>query len=472
MLIPILIIVIAFLLVGAFVGIMLMRRRSGKGNTPGDSAKPGRKVKRPKEKEAALREAQRRLAHNPHDVEGLLAMGDIKYSEEQWAEAYKIYGTLVSLIPSHTEISVFETNVRWGKCAQQTKNMNEALRGYETALRERSSNFEANLGMGQIEYSTGAFEKAIPFLNRARQAQPDNEEVLRLLGLSCFRLKKYKEAAAFLKTAVDMAPEDREALFTLAECYYQTGNAAGSLKIYRSLRSDPALGPSASLAAGSIDAQQHQLDKAIEDFQIGLKAPNIRPELALDIRYRLAVCYLHKNDIANALVYLRSIQATKPNYKDVPGLISRYAEVNANQNLQIYMMGNQNEFQALCKNIVRIYYPHAKVKIGDVSMEKNDWVDIQADVDTPKWSDNVMFRFVRAQGSIGEIIVRDFHAHLKEVKSGKGICVTVGRFTDQAKDFTGARMIDLVEKPKLLALLNKISVGSSAAKPGAAPRKK
>jgi restriction endonuclease Mrr len=79
-----------------------------------------------------------------------------------------------------------------------------------------------------------------------------------------------------------------------------------------------------------------------------------------------------------------------------------------------------------------------------------------------------MFRFIRTQGSIGELIIRDFHSHLKEAKAGKGICITVGNYTDEAKRYTEARLIDLIEKERLQALLNAVDSKPSAA----APRKK
>jgi restriction endonuclease Mrr len=67
-----------------------------------------------------------------------------------------------------------------------------------------------------------------------------------------------------------------------------------------------------------------------------------------------------------------------------------------------------------------------------------------------------MFRFIRTQGSIGELIIRDFHSHLKEVKAGKGVCVAVGAFSEEARRYTEARLIDLIEKEKLTAILNTV----------------
>jgi HJR/Mrr/RecB family endonuclease len=143
-------------------------------------------------------------------------------------------------------------------------------------------------------------------------------------------------------------------------------------------------------------------------------------------------------------------------------LIGKYQELNANKNLQIYTMAPSADFVALCRKIVMTYYQRAKVKIISISVTKNDWADILAEVDTPKWSDLVMFRFIRTQGAIGEMIVREFHNHLKEVKAGKGICITVGSYTEEAHRYTEARLIDLIEKEKFSAMLNNVDARTAA----------
>ena len=119
-------------------------------------------------------------------------------------------------------------------------------------------------------------------------------------------------------------------------------------------------------------------------------------------------------------------------------------------------MSPSADFVALCRKIVMTHFPKAKVKIVNISVTKSDWADILAEVDTSKWSDLIMFRFIRTQGAIGELIVRDFHSHLKEVKAGKGVCVTVGGFSEEAKRYTEARLIDLIEKERFFAILNTV----------------
>jgi restriction endonuclease Mrr len=64
---------------------------------------------------------------------------------------------------------------------------------------------------------------------------------------------------------------------------------------------------------------------------------------------------------------------------------------------------------------------------------------------------------------VGELIVRDFHSHLKEVKAGKGLCLTVGTFSEEAKRYTEARLIDLIDKEKMAAILNTVDARSARA---------
>ena len=216
------------------------------------------------------------------------------------------------------------------------------------------------------------------------------------------------------------------------------------------------MGASACLTCGTINNEGYQIEKAIQDFELGLRHENIKHDVRVELRYKLGQCYLKQNEIGKALTLFRAIQSENPAYKDVSVLIGKYQELNANKNLQIYLMAPSGDFVALCRKIVMNYFPRAKTKITNIAVNKNEWADLLAEVDTPKWSDIIMFRFIRSQGSIGELIVRDFNSHLKEVKAGKGICISVGTYTEEARRFTEARLIDLIEKEKLYAILNTV----------------
>jgi tetratricopeptide (TPR) repeat protein len=438
--------VVAVLGIGTVFAVIMLNGSKGGGG----------RGKHVKSRDAIIKNANKRLAQNPRDPEALSSLADIYFQEENWDNAYKYYGILTEIAGSHQEVNQFEAYQRYGLSAMKLGLTNEAYKGFSLAHNHRQDDFEVNLNLGNLEFQKKNYEKAVQLLQAARSKEPENTAVLRSLGHSFFRVKKYKEAMAFIRKAIDLAPDDKESLYTLGECYYEANQTEQALRVFSHLRPDPLMGASASLISGTINMEQHQYEKAIQDFEIGLKHQNIKPEILLDLRYRLASAYLKQNDIAKALPLLRDIQVDNPSYKDVASLIGRYQELNANKNLQIFMMAPSADFVALCRKIVLTYYLRAKVKISNISLNKNEWADILAEIDTSKWSDIVMFRFIRTPGSVGELIVRDFHSHLKEVKAGKGICITVGTYTEEAKRYTEARLIDLIEKDKLTAMLNTV----------------
>jgi tetratricopeptide (TPR) repeat protein len=453
-----------FLVIVVVVFIMFMgRKRDGSGGS-----RP-----RSKNREARMREANKRLTINPLDPQALNNIGDVYYEESAWDKAEKTYESLADIIAREPVpgIDKFEVFYRFAISASKLGLSEQAYRGFSQARTLKQDNFEVNYNLGTLEFERKNYEKALQLLQSAHVQNPDNPAVLRCMGHSFFRLKKPKEAMSFIRKAIELAPDDKESLYTLAECYYEANQVDQAIKIFSHLRADPLMGPSACLISGNIHNEIRRADLAIQDFEMGLKHENIRPDILAELRYYLAVSYIKINEISKALPLLHLLQADNPSYKDVNVLISKYQELNANKNLQIFLMAASADFVALCRKIVMTYFAKAKVKVLNISVHKNEWADILAEVNTPKWSDVVMFRFIRTQGSIGELIVRDFHSHLKDVKAGKGVCMTVGVFSEEARRYTEARLIDLIEKDRLTAIMNTVDA-KAAALARSTPKKK
>ena len=452
--IPILIAAIALVLI-VCVFILIMGRSHGGGHSGG---------KRGKNNDARLREANKRLALNPLDPHALTIAGDIYFQEESWDKAMKTYETLADIIARSPVpgIDNFEVFSRLGLSAMKLNMTDQAYRGFTAARGIKQDSFEVNSNLGALEFERKNYEKAIQLLQQARIQNPESPIVLRYMGHAFFRLKKPREAMTFIRKAIDIAPDDKESLYTLAECYYEANQTDQALRIFNHLRPDPVMGPSACLIAGTIHVETRHNDQAVLDFEMGLKHQNIKPDILLELRYYLATTYIKLNEIGKALPLLKLLQMDNPSYKDVNVLLTKYQELNANRNLQIFLMAPSADFVALCRKIVMTYFPKAKVKVVDISVHKNEWADILAEVSSVKYTDMAMFRFIRMQGSIGELVVRDFHSHLKEVKASKGICITVGTFTEEAKRYTEARLIDLIEKDRFSAILNSVDAKAAA----------
>jgi tetratricopeptide (TPR) repeat protein len=445
--VPILLVIIVLATV-----LIALSMLSGKKND-----RPDRKKKsRTKGRDALLKEASRRLSQNPKDPDALNTLGDIYYSDEAWDKALKTYEVLVELCGSNSDLDEFEINMRYGMAAMKLGRNEDAYKGLVIARTLNQSNFEVNYNLGYLEFLKKSYEKAIQLLQQARTQDPEHALTLRYLGHAHFRVKNYRESLALLRKAIDLEPEDKDSLYAIAECYYEINQTEQAIKIFTHLRPDPVMGPSASLFAGTIHMNQHQFAKAIMDFEIGLKHENLKLEISVELKYRLAMAYLKQQEIGRSLNYLREIQLNYPNYKDVPALIAKYQELNANKNLQIFLMAPTGDFVTLCRKVALAYFPKAKVKIVDISINKNEWADILAEVETRKWQDVVLFRFIRTQGTVGELTLRDFHSRIKELKAGKGYCLTTGSFSDEAKKFVEARLIDLIEKDRLGKILDSV----------------
>jgi tetratricopeptide (TPR) repeat protein len=441
------------IIVAVFITVM---GKISKGGKSGPKRAAGR--------EARLREADKLLAQNPSSPVGLFMLGDVHFEEEAWEKAMKAYEPLSDMLTKAPipKVDSFTVHFRYGYSAMKLSMTEQAYKGFNLAREINGRSFEVNHNLGIIEFERKNYDKAIRLFQQALAQEKDNPSVLRHMGHALFRMKKPKDAMTFIRKAIDIAPDDKESLYTLAECYNEAKQTDQALRIFSHLRPDPVMGPNACLMSGEIHNETHRNDLAIQDYEMGLRHQNIRPDILAELRYRLATTFIRKNEIGKALPLLRLLQSDNPSYKDVGMLLSKYQELNTNKNLQIFLMASSADFVALCRKIVMTYFTKGTVKITNISVHKNEWADILAEVDTPKFSEVIMFRFMRTQGAVGELVVRDFHSHLKEAKAGKGICITVGSFSDEARRYTEARLIDLIEKDRLTAILNSVDAKAAA----------
>lgn len=422
------------------------------------SGKKSSKSSGPKQKNRAaiIRDATKKLAHNPQNIQALQPLADLYYSEHVWDKALPLYETLSGLAARHTEINIGESNLRQGVCLVKLGKAQEATPMLLTALKAMPESYEANFYLGQAFYKSNDFEKAIPLLKKSLQLNPESQGIYQPIGMACYKGHRFKEAIQYLRRALDENPEDKESLFALADSMQECNFSDKALKIFSHLRPDPKFGAQSSLSAGIIHTKMQQLDKAAQDFEIGLRLPDIPQELYLELNYRLAACYFRTNKIASGLDCLNKIQAVVPVYKDVSQLIARYKELNSNSNLQVYLTSGTSDFVALCRNLVKIFHKSSFVKIIDVAVI-TDSIEILCEVENAKWEDKELFRFYRNSGSIGELYIRDFHAKIRDTKCDKGYCITSGSFSEEARKFIDGRPIDLIEKAQLMKLLKLVS---------------
>ena len=439
-------ILIAVIVVVGFIALLMVfsgsKGKSGKGS-------------KQKSRQVIIKEATRKLSQNPHNPDGLIPLANLYFQEQLWEKAYPLYETMLNIAVAHSEINLGQASLRQGICALKIGKNEEAFKGLLQARKINPDSFETNFYLGQAFINNKEVDKAIPLLRKALTINKEVPEIYKYLGIALYQNHNFKESLPYLKRALDITPDDKELLFSMADAMKEGGSGDRAIKVFMHLRPDPEFGARACLAAGMIHQNAKQHDKAVQDFEIGLKHINAPIEVITQIRYRLAHAYLETSDISHALICLRDIQSTVPNYKDVPALIARYQELNQNSNLHTYLISNNSDFIALCRKIVSVYFGKAYVKVIDINA-MSDCTEVQTEIETAKWEDSVLFRFYRTTGAIGELFIRDFHARIKDLKSGRGICFTAGTFTEEARKYIEGRPIDLTDKTGLIKILNRI----------------
>ena len=433
------VIIVAF---GAIVISFATRKKSGNG---------GRK----KSRAQIIKDSSRKLAQDPHNADALIALGDLYYNERAWEKAYPIYETQMSIAPARKEIDVFKASLRQGICAVKLNKFPDAFKGLSAAAQINPNDFEVNFYLGTAFYKNNEFEKAVPRFKKVVILKPEASGINSPLGLSLYKAKHYKESLPYLKKALDENPENKEALFSMADGMNESGYGEKAIKVFMHLRSDPEFGARACLAAGMFHLKNGEADKAIQDFEIGLKHQNATPEVAIETRYRLANAHFAMKAIGKGIGYLQEIMAVNPQYKDVPQLIARYSELNQNKNLQTYPMASSSDFVSLCRRIVVKYYPRAAAKIVDISVTPEN-VEIILSVEFVRSEETHIFRFYRTTGAVADLYVREFHSRVSEAKADKGICITAGLFSEEGRKYAEGRPIDLVDKNGLIKILKKI----------------
>lgn len=445
---PILIAIIVVAVFGIILSLALGSKSKGdKGN------------KRQKERQTIIRDATKKLTSDPHNVPALTELSNLYYKEHNWQGAYPLYSTLMNLATTRVGINLAESKLKHGVCAANLGKTQEALKSLLEARKLNPDIFDVNYYLGKVLVEQKEYEKAIPLLKKAITINSEVPDCYGLIGKAYYLSKKYKESLPYLRKALDSNPEDKELLFSMADALNESGTPDRAIKVFMHLRPDPVYGAQSCLAAGIYHIRCNQNDAAIKDFEIGIKHENAPIDLLLNIKYRLAQCYIKDSNMIAGLNLFKNIQANHPNYKDVPALITKYQELNQNSNLRTYMIGTSNEFVAICRKIASTFFKKSRTKVIDINVSA-DYAELLTEISTDKWQDIITFRFYRTTGSTGELYVRDFHAKIRDEKAGRGLCFTAGVFSDEAKKYIEGRPIDLIEKTQLSKILSSLEMNS------------
>lgn len=442
-------VVIGVVILLVIAGFLVFGKKNGNSGAVSNTAAVG------KEQAQIIKDATKKLAKHPDNADALMSLSKVYFTNSLWDKAMPLYTNLVRIAPIHPEINKADVNLKAGICYAKLEKWNEAIQSLIISRNEDAQNFDVNYYLGFVYTKINDYEKALPCLKKALLINPQAENVDFLIGKCLHAKKRFREAIPELKTSLGLQPNNKEAMYLFADSLYEDGHGDKAMKVFEHLRADPNFGPNSCLKVGIFHMNQGNHEAAIKDFTIGLKIANVPKDIALELRYRMALCLFDMQKLGEGLALLQSIQQVEKDYKDVKALVVRYQELSQNSNLQIYLSGSAADFVALVRRMTEAYYKKPAVtKILDVNISSM-YTDVFAEV-IQRTGDkqNMVFRYFRTSGASGELYIRELLESMHDkMPSMKGICLTAGVFTDSARHFVEGRPIDLVEKDKLKLLL-------------------
>lgn len=445
--IPVLVVIILVILV--FVVLIVVKGAKS-------DSKKGNRIQK-KGANAVIKEYEKKLAHDPHNVAALEGVGEVYYDQRNWERVWSVYKTLFDISAAHPDFNLALITRRMGVAAFNLKKYDDALNSLILSTKREPDVFETNYYLGRSFFEKNINDKAIICFKKCKLLAPERTEVNEYLARALFNIQKYKDSLPYLKKVLDEQPDNKELLYDMAIAMSECGFADKALKVFVHLRPDPQFGALSCLEAGKMHEKMKDYKSAIQDYEIGLKLVGVPEQTSLQIKYRCATSYIATNNIQKGLQLLKQIQNMHAGYKDVDSLVMRYQELNQNKNLQTYLLAGTSDFVALCRKFISAYYTDGYVKFEDVSVASES-IEVIGSVESSKWEAKVMFRFYRTQTVIGDIYIREFHTKMRDAKCDNGFCVTMGSFSDSAHKYIEGRPIDLIEKDQLCKILKKIQM--------------
>ena len=201
-------VIVALLLVSLIVGVKNIKRKEDKKDVAQKIQKKG--------KSAVLKDAEKKLAHDPHNVQALEMVGNIYYGEKDWEKVWNIYKTLYDISAAHPEIDIAKTALKMGIAAYNMEKNEDAISSLMLSIKKVPDDFDCNMYLGRALMKANTFDKAIFCFKKAKIMQPENNEVNELLGKALFKSQKYRDCLPFLKKVLDENPGNKEILFDMA----------------------------------------------------------------------------------------------------------------------------------------------------------------------------------------------------------------------------------------------------------------
>jgi len=349
-----------------------------------------------------------------------------------------------------------EVRIKLARLYIEGKQIEEAKKELLILTKIDPDNYDNFYQLGLIFYNSQALDRALGFFKKSTSINPKHDMSYYYLGQIYYRTNMFPESKQMLIDAIKLDPANYKAHYFLGLVLRQMGDFEWAIKEFEVAQKSDDLKVKCFLAKGSCYIERSHHQKAIMEFERGLKIARKGSDTELNLRYYLADCQEKIRDIHAAIGNWERIIEINSNFKDVQEKLKNYSEFRQDDRIKDFLIHGLSQFEHQSRKIVE----SLGYRITDIEIINDTDIEIIATDFDSKWRNtrqtNKLIRINRTTDIIGEKLLRTLHENMKNKNVTRVIIITTAEFSPQAVDFANTRPIELHGKSDLIDILKKI----------------
>jgi tetratricopeptide (TPR) repeat protein len=397
------------------------------------------------------------IARQPTSVEAHYYLGMAYLAEKRYSTALielkfvSQMGVMGRAIP---EIDFRQTMAQlFMRCNQPE----EAIKEYLLLIRLAPERAEFYYQAGKLFIERNRLDTAKQYLYKAVELDPHDSRFHCELGSLLYQEHQTQEAKIELERAIQTSQHNGQAYFYLGKLLKDAQDYATALQTFEQALQSKEYRIKALIERGICYIALDAMDKAVFELELVIKTlgDETHPD-SLYARYFLGACYERFNQIDKAIAQWDKIYAIKQHFHDVGNKLVQYADYRYDI-LKDYLNYGEKDFLALCKDMVSkgmgftVQDTRAIPNGSELLVIEGNALKHESNRDAYR-----LIRFYRIQELVHEQLVYTMLADLKRQNIHQGIIITNSGFAKDAIDYAKARSVELMDKDKLITLLQKV----------------
>jgi tetratricopeptide (TPR) repeat protein len=365
---------------------------------------------------------------------------------------------------SRKPIITTEKDIREGlvECYLALEKEDDALVELFELIRIEPKNALHLFTTAKIFYNRGNLEQAVTYFDRTVKADPFHTESLAYLGMIMFHANQIKESLVYLTRVVKYDPRNYRAIYYLGRVYMEAKDYQKALTYLESAQLSPEYRLRAFLQKAICYRELNDVESSMEEYKKAVEtAKGKNQNLLLTARYYLADLLEKEGKLAEAVEQWEEISKIKQGYKDVAEKLDKYHALRVDDNIKDFIVSSTPVFEGMLNDIVNyLGYEIVDVKHVGSSITTITATPKEIGIRAAKF-DRIYIKVYRDPVRLGLNAVKSVVEEAKAERCANAICISPMKFLPDAKEFTAARQLQLIDGEDLVKILSEIRSGTS-----------